>query len=118
MSKEIFWVAFGTTKCNSFVLIESLGEIITINDSEDSLVYVEVHSNIQIPPGIVFALIIWEWQLVSLKENSLWNSGVLNLGLKNVDGVIVKEIVDSALSGSEILVGVFNNWFDEKGVKY
>jgi hypothetical protein len=43
----------------------------------------------------------------------LWDSGVLNSWLDDVDGVIVKVVVDGALSDSVVLVGVFHNWFLE-----
>jgi hypothetical protein len=47
----------------------------------------------------------------------LGNTRVLNLWLEDMDGVIIEEVVDSALSGSEVFIWVFNNWLDEKGVK-
>jgi len=62
-------------------------------------------------------LILWEWKLVSLHENTLWNTGVLNSWFDDVDGVVIKIVVDDAFSHSEILVGIFDNWFLEIGVK-
>jgi len=50
---------------------------------------------------------------VSLHEDSLWNSGVLNSWLDNVDGVVIEVIEDGALSKSVVLIGVFNNWLLE-----
>lgn len=37
--------------------------------------------------------------------------------LKDVDGVIIKVVVDYAFSDSEVLIGVFNNWFLEETVE-
>jgi len=50
---------------------------------------------------------------VSLHEDSLWNSGVLNSWLDDVDGIVIKIVVDSAFSDSVVLIGIFNNWFLE-----
>jgi hypothetical protein len=52
---------------------------------------------------------------VSLEEVSLGNSGVLNLWLEDLDGVIVQEVVDFALSGSEVFVWILNDWLNEIG---
>ena len=54
---------------------------------------------------------------MSLEENSLWHSGVLNLRLEDVDGVVIEEVVDSALARSEVLVGVLHDGLDEISVK-
>jgi hypothetical protein len=50
---------------------------------------------------------------VSLHEDSLWNSGVLNSWLDDVDGIVIKIVVDSAFSDSVVLIGIFNNWLLE-----
>jgi len=54
---------------------------------------------------------------VSLHEDTLWNSGVLNSWLNDVDGVIIKVVVDGALSKSVVLIGVFNDWFLEVSIE-
>ena len=74
---------------------------------------IEVHADVEVSPGIVLALVMGQWELVSLQENSLGHSGVLNLGLEDVNGVVIEEVVDSALARSEVLVGVFDDWFLE-----
>jgi hypothetical protein len=116
MREQISRVPFISIEWMSFIGIESSGEFVAVDDSEDSLVYVEVDSDVEVLPCIVFALIIGKWQFVSLQEDSLWNSGVFNFRLKDVNGVIIKEVVDSAFAGSEVLVGVFDDGFDEKGI--
>jgi len=55
---------------------------------------------------------------VSLEEDALGDTRVLDLGLEDVDGVVIEEVVDAALAGAEVLVGVFNDGFDEKGFEY
>jgi hypothetical protein len=55
---------------------------------------------------------------MSLEENSLWNSGVFNSVLNDVDGVIIKIVEDNALSDSEVFIGIFNNWLLEISVEF
>ena len=54
---------------------------------------------------------------MSLEEDTLWDSGVFNSVLNDMDGVIIKVIVDNALSDSEVLIWVFNDWFLEESVE-
>jgi len=63
-------------------------------------------------------LIIWVWELVSLEENSLWNSRVLNSMLNDVDGVIIEVVEDNAFSNSEVLICIFNNGLLEIGIEF
>jgi hypothetical protein len=74
MSKDVFWISLSGVKRLSFIGIEPSSEGVTVNKSEDSLVDVKVDSNIEVLPGVVLALVLWEWQLVSLKEDSLWDA--------------------------------------------
>lgn len=115
--EQIFWISFTWVEWSTFVRVESFGEFITVDDSEDSLVNIEVDSNVQVLPGVVSGVVLWERYLMSLQEDSLGNTRVLNLWLEDVDGVIVEEVVDSALSGSEVFVWIFDNWLDEKGIE-
>ena len=55
---------------------------------------------------------------MSLEEDSLWNSRVLNSVLNDVDGIIIEIVEDDAFSNSEVLVCIFNNWLLEIGVKF
>ena len=54
---------------------------------------------------------------MSLEEDSLWNTGVLNSVFDDVDSVVIEVVEDDALSDSEVLVGILNNWFLEVGVE-
>ena len=117
LGEKILWVALRWVKSSSLVGVESSGEIIAVNDSENSSVHIEVHSNVKVLPDVVLGWILWSWELVSLHEDSLWNSRVLNSWLDDVDGIVIKIVVDSAFSDSVVLIGIFNNWFLEIRVK-
>jgi len=113
VSEQIFWVPFWSAESNTLVGVESSGEIIAVDNSENSSVHIEVHSNVKVLPDVVLGWILWSWELVSLHEDSLWNSGVLNSWLDDVDGIVIKIVVDSAFSDSVVLIGIFNNWLLE-----
>jgi hypothetical protein len=113
VSEKIFWVSLRGTESNTLIGIESSSEIITVNNSENSLVDIEVNSNIKVLPEIVLGLVFWVWKLVSLQKDSLWNSRVLNSWLNNMDGVIIEVVVDNALSNSVVFVWIFDDRFLE-----
>jgi hypothetical protein len=117
LGEEILWIAFGSVECKSLVSEETSGEFIAVDDSEHSCVNIEVHANVEVLPDVVLGWVRWVWQLVSLHEDTLWNSGVLNSWLNDVDGVIIKVVVDGALSKSVVLIGVFNDWFLEVSIE-
>lgn len=54
---------------------------------------------------------------MSLKENALWDTRVLNSWLKNMNGIVIKIVVQNAFSDSEVFVAIFNDWLLEKAVK-
>ena len=114
MLKWIIWEAFWCSNVNTLISVESLGEVITVNDTEDSFVDIKVHSKLEIWP-VIIDIAVWLWKLMSLKENSLWDSRVLNLWLNDVEGIIIQVEVDDALSDTVVLVLVLNNWLKEVG---
>jgi len=113
LGEKILWVALRWVKSYSFVGVESSSEIIAVDDSENSSVHIEVHSNVKVLPDVVLGWIFWSWELVSLQEDSLRNSGVFNSWLDNVDGIIIKIVVNGAFSESVVLISIFNNWLLE-----
>lgn len=117
LSEKIIWITLWGIKCNAFVGKESSGEVIAVYDSENSLVDVEIARDVHISPGVVLGVIIRVWQLMSLEEDALWNTSVLNSWLNDVDGVIIEIVVDDAFSESEILIGILDNWLLEIGIK-
>jgi hypothetical protein len=78
------------------------------------LIDIEVKTNVHVFPGVELSWVVGEGQLVSLQERALRNAGVLDLGLENGNSVVIQKVVDFALSGSEVFIGVLNNRFDEK----
>lgn len=113
LGEEILRVAFWSVEWNTLVGEETSGEFIAVDDSEDSCVHIKVHANVQVLPNVVLGWVLWVWQLVSFHEDSLWDSGVLNSWLDDVDGVVIKIVVDNTLSQSVVLIGIFNDWFLE-----
>jgi hypothetical protein len=86
------------------MFVEFPGEFITGNNSENSLVYIKVAGNVKVLPGVVGGLIIGEWELMSLHEDTLWDTRILNSWLNNVNGVIFKIVENGALSDSVIFI--------------
>jgi len=113
LGEQVFWVSLRWVERTSLVGEETSCEVIAVDNSEDSCVDIEVNADVEILPDVVFGWVIRVWQLVSLHEDALGNSGVLNSWLNDVDGVVIEVIVDDALSKSVVLVGVFNYWLLE-----
>jgi hypothetical protein len=59
LSEEIIWVSFWSIELNAFVGKESSCEIITVNNSENSFVDVEIAGDVQVLPGVVLGMIFW-----------------------------------------------------------
>ena len=113
LGEEILWVAFWSVEWNTLVGEEPSSEFVAVDNSEDSCVDIEVHADVEVLPNVVFGWVFWVWELVSLHEDTLWDSRVLNSWLNNVDGVIIKVVVDNTFSQSIVLIGVFNDWLLE-----
>jgi hypothetical protein len=108
---------FRGIKSITLVRIEASGEIITVNDAENSSINIEICCQVEIGPRIVSGLIIGEWELVSLQENALRDTSVLNARLDDVECIILKIVVEDALSNSEVFIGVLNNWLLEINIE-
>ena len=117
VSKQIFRVTLLGAENDTLVGVESPGKVIAVDNSENSLVDVEVDANVEVLPNVVFGLVIWVRQLVSLQEDSLRDTRILDSWLDDVDGVVIKVVVDDALPDSVVLVGVFDNWLLEVSVE-
>lgn len=117
LGEEIIWISLRGIESNAFVGKESSSEVIAVDDSENSFVYVEIAGNVQIFPGVVLGVIIWIRQLMSLEEDTLRNTCVFDSWLNNVDCVIIEVIVDDTFSKSEVLIWILNHWFLEIGIK-
>ena len=55
---------------------------------------------------------------MSLKEDALRDTRVLNTWLDDVESVILEIVVQDALSNSEVFVGVFDNGFLEVDIEF
>jgi hypothetical protein len=98
-------------------------EIVAVNDTEDALVDVEVTTDGQILPGIVVCGLINDrcrglGHDMTLQEDSLGDARVLDAGLNDVQGVVLKIVEDNALTEAVVFVGVFSNGLLEVGVEF
>ena len=102
----------------SLIRIELAREIVTVNDSKDSAVQIQIQSQVQVLPRVVL-----RWgqvrlgHFVSLQEYALGDAGVFNTLLNDVEGVIFQVVIDNAFTDSEVFVGVLNNSFLEVSVE-
>lgn len=54
---------------------------------------------------------------MTLQKDALRNAGVLNFGLKNVQSVVLKVIINVALAQSVVFIWAFDNRFLKECVK-
>jgi len=104
-------------KSDTLVLIESSGKIISIDDTEDSAVDIQIDAHIQISPGINFGLLAGNEDLVSLEEDTLRDATVLKSILQDMQSVIIEVIVNSAFADAVVLIGVLYNGLLEIGLE-
>ena len=116
--EQIFWEWLGRIESSSLARIKSSGKFVTVDNSENTLVNIKVLADAQVLPCVVNGFVMWQWQLVSLHEDALWDAGVLHSWLDDVNGVIVEVVVDDALANSEILILVLNDWLLEVSVEF
>lgn len=118
VNEWVIWVLLWGVKGLSLISEEVLGELIAVNNSENSSINVKVASQIEVSPVIELRLVFWKGELVSLEENTLGNSRVLDSRLDDVDGVVIHVVHDNAFSDSVIFVGILNDWLLEKGIEF
>ena len=117
VSEVVIGLALRSVQGAALVLVETSREVIAVNNSEDTLVHVQVAAQVEISPGVVSGLIIGERKLVSLEEDALGDTRVLNARLDDVKGVVIKVIEDDALADAEVFVGVFDDGLLEESVE-
>lgn len=54
---------------------------------------------------------------MAFQKYTLWNSRVWNSGLQDMNSIIFKIVVDSALAETVVFIWIFNNWFLEEGTE-
>jgi len=113
LHERIIWISFWDIKCNTLILVESLGEIISIDYAEDSSIHIEVDANIQISPCVDSGFLSWDEHLVTLEEHTLRDAAVFNSVLKDVQSIVIEIVVNGALSDTVVLIGILYNGFLE-----
>jgi len=106
--KWIVWKAFAGTKGHTLVRVEGTGEFVAVVDVENAVVEVDVHADIQVSPGVGLNGTRLG-NKVALEENALRDTRVGDACLQNVDGIVLKVVIHSALTEAVILVLVLND---------
>jgi hypothetical protein len=74
----IIRVLLRSVKCIALILVELAGEIVTIHNSEDSAIDIEIGSKVQVSPRVVQGGVLWSGDLVAFQKYSLRNATVFN----------------------------------------
>jgi len=109
----VIWEALGTTQVSSLIGVELASEIVTVDNTEHSAVNIQIHAEAEIGPDVDGIIHAWHGELVALEEDTLWDAGVLNAVLNDVDGVVLKIVVKDALANTVVLVGILYDWLLE-----
>ena len=117
LNERIVRITLWWVKSDTLILIESSGKIISIDDTEDSAVDIQIDAYIQISPGVDLGLLAGNEDLVSLEEDTLRDATVLKSVLQDMQSVIIKVIVNSAFADAIVLIGVLNNGLLEIGLE-
>jgi hypothetical protein len=117
MSEGISGVVLCGSNVTTFVGEVAASELVAVDDAEHTAMDVQVHTEMEIGP-IVVTLSIGKEQFGALEEHSLGNTRVLNLGLNDVERVILKVEVDDALSDTVVLVRVLDDRLKEVWVEF
>jgi len=114
VNKRIVRQSFTSAKCDALVRIEAPSELVCVVDAENSAIKFNVAANTEVPPLVSLNLAGLRNE-VSFEEDALRNPRIGNLWLKNVDCVILKVVVNSALADTIIFIGIFDDRFLEVG---
>jgi len=109
LGERIVGIALSAIQSNSFVGVEPAGEVISIHNTENAAVDVEVDSDVKVAPSIGLWLETRDQDLVALEEDALGNARVLNLVFEDVQGIVIEVVEDCALADAVVLVGALNN---------
>lgn len=108
MNERIIRCGFSSTLSFILIRVESSCKFVAINNAEDTAVEADVLTNTDVFPVVAVNTVHFRHE-VSLKEDTLWNARVLNFRLLEVDSVILKVVVESALANAVILVSAFSH---------
>lgn len=112
VQKVVVKWSFRGVQRNLIIFKELSCEVVTVIQTINSWVNVDLDSNVKIGP-MISCCWTWLWNFVSFQEDTLWNATVFNSRLANVHWVIFQMIINDTLSNSVVFVLVFNYWFLE-----
>ena len=112
MLEGVLGIILSRTDVGTLIGIVGASELVTVNDAEDTVVDVEVHTEVEIGP-VVVARAVGLAELSTLQEDALRDAGVGDARLNDVESVIIEVEIDDALSNAEVLCRVLDNGFKE-----
>ena len=112
MLEGVLGIILSWTDVGTLIGIVGASELVTVNDAEDTVVDVEVHTEVEIGP-VVVARAVGLAELSTLQEDALRDAGVGDARLNDVESVIIQVEIDDALSNAEVLCRVLDNGFKE-----
>ena len=116
MLEGILGIVLSSADIRALVSIVGAGELVAVNNAEDTVVDVEVHAEAEIGPVIVSGAIGLA-ELGTLQENALRDTRVSNTRLNDMEGIVLEIEIHDALSNSVVLCWVLNNWLKEVGLE-
>ena len=112
MLEGVLGIILSWTDVGTLIGIVGASKLVTVNDAEDTVVDVEVHTEVEIGP-VVVARAVGLAELSTLQEDALRDAGVGDARLNDVESVIIEVEIDDALSNAEVLCRVLDNGFKE-----
>ena len=83
-----------------------MGEVVAVVDAEHAPVHFDIASEVQVSPGVGVEGGVALGHLVAFEEDALRDACVFDLGLGDVEGVVVEVVVDDALANAVVLARV------------
>lgn len=87
MNEGVVRVGLGLSKLYAFVSVERPGELVAVNDTEDTSIKLDVDSNTEVFPGVGLNAARFRNE-VTFQEYALWNSRILDTRLRNEQSTI------------------------------
>ncbi len=85
---------------------------------EDSFVEVDVDADVEVSPSVVIGKFADDFgDFLSFEEDALWDAGVFDLGLGDVNGFVGKVIINDDFSDAVVFESAFNDMFLEVAIK-
>lgn len=90
---------------------KSFSKIITINNSENTPIEVDINPNIEITPGEMLGFIFRDF--VTSNKNALRNSRILHSWLSHISCIVLQMMMDNASPYTEIFISKLMHGFLE-----